>query len=324
MLSRRLFLAALLATPPLALAQQAGKLYRIGWVGNTNINTPQSVEVWDAFRLELQRRGWVEGRNIAFEHRFAYGDSRRFPQLARELVELKVDLILASSSPAARAVKEATASIPVVFASVDDPVREGFVASLARPGGNLTGLSTQTYELIGKRMEYLKDAFPRISRVAYMALQPDAVGSRTNEPAYQAAKALQLELLPVKVQQAEILSGALPEVARADAWFVAEQLPYFNDRKAVVELLARQRKPAIYPHTVFVEAGGLMSYAVDLKDQFRLAAGYVDRILRGEKPADMPVQQPTKFELVINRKTERASGLTFPKSILDRADRVIE
>jgi putative ABC transport system substrate-binding protein len=320
-----LALLALGAAPLIADAQQPGKLYRIGWIGNSNFNAPEARAVWDAFRLELQRRGWVEGRNIAFEHRFAEGAIDRFPQLARELVELKVDLILASTSPAAISVKKATDSIPVVFASTFDPVRQGIVASLARPGGNLTGLSTQNAELIGKRMQLLKEAFPRIARVAYMSTEPEAGANPLyNEPVYQAAKALQLEVLPVKVQRAEMLSGAFPEVSRADAWFVADSILYFSNRKVVVELLGRQRKPAIYGYAEFVEAGGLMSYTVDLKDHFRQAAGFVDRILRGAKPADLPVEQPTQFELVINLKTAKALGITIPQSMRFRADRVIE
>ncbi len=308
-----------LAAPLAAGAQQPEKVRRVGWLGNSKLNTPETIASWDAFRLELQRKGWSEGRNLAFEQRFANGDVALFPQHARELVELKVEVIMATSGSAAAAAKKATASIPVIFATVPDPVETGLVASLAHPGGNLTGFSTQGIDLAGKRLELLKEAFPRIVRVAYLPLALE----RFNEPVHRAAEKLGIHLLSARVTQPEDLVGAIAALAYADAWFVAEHLTYFARRHTILDAIARQRKPAMYPSTFFVRAGGLMSYSVDQKDHYRSAAGLVDRILRGAKPADLPVEQPTKFELVINLKTARALGLTVPQSVLIRADKVI-
>jgi len=321
MMQRRALVAvvAALAAPKPMLAQQPGKPVRIGWLGNTAPGTPEAFAIWDAFRLELQRRGWSEGRNVVFERRFAEGVADRFPQLARELIESKVDVIVASSGRAASAAKKATDTIPVVFASVPGPVEQGLVASLARPGGNLTGLATLGNELTGKRLELLKEAFPRISRVAVLSSGPEA-----DQEAQRTAAALGVQLLTTRAQRAEDLPGAIAALPQADAWFVQDGLMHFANRRTIVELVAKQVKPAIYPHVIYVEAGGLMSYSVDLKDQFRRAAGYVDRILRGAKPADLPVEQPTQFELAINLKTAKALGLAIPKNMLLRAERVIE
>ena len=302
-----------------ALAQQPARIKQIGWLGNSAPVTSEGIAVWDAFRLELNRLGWVEGRDIAFERRFAEGDVELFPRLARELIDRKVDLIVAVSGNAARAAKNSTASIPIVFASVASPVEQGLVASLARPAGNLTGMTTQSDEMIGKRLQLLKEVAPRIARVAYLTDESDAATQLL-----RAAAVLGIELLPAKAQRAQELAGAVAAGARADAWFVTDQTLYFAHRKAIVDLIAVQRKPAVYPQTVYVQAGGLMSYAVDLKDQFRRAAGLVDKVLRGALPADIPVQQPIKFELTINLGTARAIGLKIPQSVLLRADEVIE
>jgi putative ABC transport system substrate-binding protein len=311
--------AAALVSRQLALAQQPGKVYRIGWLGNSPPVTPEALAIWDAFRLELLRCGWSEGRDVVFERRFAEGAADRFPRLARELIEQKVDVIVATSGNAAFAAKKATDTIPIVFASVPRPVEQGLVASLARPGGNLTGLATQSFELEGKRLQLLKEAFPRIVRVAVLTAELDQT-----EELRRAAAALGIELLSVKAQRAEDLVGAVAAGTHAEAWFVADHALYFARRKTVVEHITLQRKPAIYPHIVYVEAGGLMAYAVELKDQFRRAAVFVDKILRGAKPADLPVEQPTKFEFVINLKTAKALGLTIPQSVLLRADEVIQ
>ena len=322
MIDRRAFVGAIslgaLAWPSVAEAQQAG-IYRIGWLGNSRLDTPETVAGWDAFRLELQIRGWSEGRNVAFEQRFAAGVSERHPENVRELIELKVDLILATSGPAARAATKATDTIPIVFVAIPNPVEQGLVANLARPGGNVTGLSTQGLDLVGKRLELLKEAFPRTSRVAFLAGR-----SLEDQPAFQAAEKLGVQLLPATVRRAEDLSGAMAELAHADAWFVGEYALYFAHRSRIIEFVAGQRKPAMYPSTFFVAAGGLMSYSVAQKDQLRRAAAMVDRILHGAKPADMPVEQPTKFELVINLKTAKALGLTIALSLLLRADEVVQ
>ena len=320
MISRRsvaLACAGALASQRGVLAQPPVRIKRIGWLGNSAPVTPEAAAVVDAFRLELQRLGWTEGRNVEFERRYAEGVVDRLPRFARELIEHNVDVIFATGI-GARAAKEATETIPIVFAAVPDPVGTGLVASLARPGGNLTGLSSQSPELVGKRLQLLKETAPRIRRVAYLTDQTDS-----NPELRQAAAVLGVELLPAKAQRAEDLVGAFAAGKRADAWFVPDRAMHFAERKAIVELVAMQRKPAIYPHTVFVEAGGLMSYAVDLKDQYRRAAGFVDQVLRGAKPADLPVQQPVKFEFVINLKTARALGLKIPQTVLLRADEVI-
>ncbi len=310
--------AAALVSQRRALAQRPGTIKRIGWLGNAPPATPEAAAVWDAFHLELQRLGWTEGREVAFERRFAEGVVDRLPHLARELIEGHVDLIVATGA-GALAAKQATGTIPIVFAAVPDPVGTGLVATLARPAGNLTGLSSQSPELVGKRLQLLKESAPSIARVAYLT---DA--SDSNPELHHAAAVLGIELLPAQAQHAEDLVAAFAAGRRADAWFVPDRAMHFAQRRAIVELVAKQSKPATYPHTVFAQAGGLMSYAVDLKDQYRRLAGFVDEVLRGAKPADMPVQQPTKFEFVINLKTAKSLGLAIPHSVLLRADEVIQ
>ena len=316
------FLSGTAAAWPLtASAQQERKSYRIGWLGNTRLNTLGSNLAWDGFRRELERRGWTEGRNVSFDLRFAAGLPQRFPQLARELVELKVDLIVATSGPAARAAKTATETIPIVFVAVPDPIGQNLVASLARPGGNLTGLTSLTDELIGKRLELLVEAFPTVTQIAYL---PDS--KQADEQTNRAAVALGLHLISANMQRIEIedLRVAIAELTQADAWFVGDHISYYSNREALVALINAQRKPAMYPSSVFVRSGGLISYSVNQLDQFVHAARFVDRILRGAKPADLPVEQPTKFELVVNLKTAKELGLAIAGSILARADEVIE
>jgi len=323
LVARRQFLVAagaLLATPVAVMAQQPGRVYRVGWLGNSRHDTPEAIAGWDAFRLELQRRGWEEGRNLQFEQRFVAGNADLYPQYVSELLERKVDLIVATTGPGAIAAKKAAASVPIVFSTLQAPVEQGLVASLARPGGNVTGFSTGDLDLIGKRMQLLKETFPRIRRVAYLPLPIRDF----DEPAYHAAQKLGIQLLPAEAPRPDDLSAAMASIPNADAWFVAERFTYFAYRKTIIELIAKQRKPAMYPSTFFVYAGGLMSYSVDQPELYRGVAALADRILRGAKPADLPVQQPTRFELVINLKTAQALGLTIPQSILQRADRVIE
>ncbi len=321
MINRRhaLLTCAAAAAPRLAGAQVPAKVYRIGWLGNSAPVTPEAMAVWDAFGNELQRLRWALGRDLIIERRFAEGTVEQFPQLARELAERNVDVIMAISGDAALAAKALGGTLPIVFASVARPVEMGLVASLARPGGNLTGLATQSDELEGKRLQLLKEGFARTARVAFLndEREPD-------QALRQAARTLGIELVPVLAHRAADISTAMAAAGRADAWFVSGAPLYFARRKLVVEQVALQRKPAIYPHTVYAQAGGLMSYAADLKDQFRRAAALVDKILRGAKPADLPVEQPTKFELVINLKTARALGLNVPNALLVRADEVIQ
>ena len=308
-----------LVAPRWATAQPPERVRRIGWLGNSAPVTAEGIAVWDAFRLELHRLGWVEDRHLAFERRFAEGDVDRFAPLARELIDRKVELIVAVNGPAARAAQHATATLPIVFASVTNPVEQGLVASLARPAGNLTGMATQGDETVGKRLQLLKEMLPRTLRVAVLAEAGD-----TGAALLRAASVLGMELLMARASRSEDLPAAIASGARADAWFVTDQALYFAQRKTIVELIAAQRRPAFYPQAVYVHAGGLASYSVDLKDHFRRAAGVVDKVLRGARPADIPVEQPTKFELTINLKTAAALGLKIPQSVLLRADEVIE
>jgi ABC-type uncharacterized transport system substrate-binding protein len=283
----------------------------------------------EAFRQGLRDLGYVEGRNVVIEYRDAEGKPERFPAHAAELLALKVDVIVAPGTPAALAAKQATQTLPIVFAAVADAVTSGLVTSLARPGGNLTGLSFLGPELIGKRLEQLKQAIPGVSRVAVL-WQPGAVGERTDKEmlkeAEVAARALGVRPQFVEARGPADFDRAFSDMtkARAGALTVWSTPMFFNERRRLVDLAAKNRLLAVYPWREFVDAGGLMAYGPDLADLFRRAPTYVDRILNGEKPGDLPVEQPTKFELVINLKTAKALGLTIPPSLLQRADQVIE
>jgi putative ABC transport system substrate-binding protein len=283
----------------------------------------------EAFRQGLRDLGYAEGRNLVIEYRDAEGKFERLPALAAELVALKVDVILAGSTPHAVAAKQATRTIPIVVASVGDPVSSGLVTSLARPGGNVTGLSILAPELVGKCLELLKQAVPGVSLVAVL-WQPGAAGERTVrdmlKAAEVAARALGVRPQFVEARGPADFDRAFSDMtkARAGALTVLGTPMFFNERRRLVELTAKNRLPAVYPLREYVDAGGLMAYGPNLADLFRRAATYVDRILKGAKPADLPVEQPTKFELVINLKTAKALGLTIPQSVLGRADRVIE
>ena len=316
---RHLMCAALvpaLAAPWPVLAESIDRPVRIGWLGNTEGGTPQARGIREALLDELQRRGWIRGRNLEIEFRFAEGVTDRLAVLARELVGLQVDLIVVVGAVGAVAAKQATQSIPVVFVSVPAPVEQGLVSSLARPGGNLTGLSTQSDELIGKRLELLRQAFPRTARVAVLG-SGSAVQS---ELVNLAGAALGLQLLHTAAQHPQALASTVAALSHADAWFVNDSQMHFVHRKNIVTLLAQQRKPAIYPVPIFVEEGGLMSYSVDQKEQFRRAGELVDRILRGAKPADIPVEQPIKFVLALNLASAQAQGLVIPQSLVLRAE----
>ena len=263
------------------------------------------------------------------EYRSAEGKLERLPALAAELVALKVDVIVAASTLAALAAKQATRTLPIVFAAAGDPVTSGLVTSLARPGGNVTGLSFFSPELVGKCLEQLKQAVPEVSRVAVL-WQPGGPGERTEKDmlkaAEVAARALGVRLQFVEARGPEDFDRAFSDMtrARAGALTVLPSTMFFNERRRLVDLAAKNRLPAVYPWREYVEAGGLMSYGPNVPDLFRRAATYVDKILKGAKPGDLPVEQPTKFELVINLKTAKALGLTIPQSLLQRADQVIE
>ena len=319
----------LLLAPISSHAQQPGKVYRVGLIATTapvsEMAGPDPVEPpHRAFLHTLRSLGYVEGQNLVFERRSAEGKFERFAEIVADLVRLKTDVIVTVGTPMAQAAKQVTTTVPIVMAASVNPVEARVVASLARPGGNITGLTTNTGpEIEGKRLELLKDALPRISRVAYLGMKTDWEGP-FGESVKAAAKALNVTLLHAEHTPNEY-AGAFTVIARQrpDALFVASSAPAFAHRRLIVEFAVKNRMPGMYPWREPVEAGGLMSYGVSVSDLFRRAAGYVDKILKGAKPADLPVEQPTKFELVINLKIAKSLGLTIPPSVLVRADEVI-
>jgi putative ABC transport system substrate-binding protein len=306
-----------------ALAQQPMKISRIGVLSTTSpSNVPTRLE---AFRQGLRELGYVEGKNIVIEYRYAEGKPERLPALAAELVSLKVDVIVISGPSPTRAAKEATATIPIVMTWDYDPVGNRFVASLARPGGNITGLSTLAPEISGKQLELLKETVPKLSRVAVLgtsAVPGNAEALRATELAADALK-VQLQYLEIRDRKDIETAFHAARKGRADAVLALASRLLLTDRTQVAELAVKNRLPAIYGESEHVEAGGLMTYGVSIADLFRRAATYVDKILKGTKPADLPVEQPTKFELIINLKAAKQIGLTIPPNVLARADRVI-
>jgi putative ABC transport system substrate-binding protein len=305
---------------------QTGKVLRIGFLDNSTASG--SAVLVEAFRQELRKLGWIEGKNITIEYRFAEGKNDRLPELATDLVRLKVDLIVATATPSALTVKNATNTIPVVMVSAGDPVAAGLVSSLARPGGSVTGLSSLGTELNTKRLEILKDAVPKLGRVGL--LRPPVANVARDlqlKELRAAALSLKLKLEEIDTQpDANGLASAF-HIARqkqVNAIMTLSTRPFFAERKQIVELVDKYRLPAIYPDKEFVEAGGLMSYGADYVDLYRRAAVYVDKILKGAKPADLPVQQATKFEFVINLKAAKQIGLTIPVRVLERANQVIK
>jgi putative ABC transport system substrate-binding protein len=310
-----------------ASAQQAGKLFRIGFLDPSNASG--SAGLLETFRQELRKLGWIEGKNFTIEYRFAENKGpERSTELAADLVRLKVDLILVSGAGPASAAKSATTTIPIVMATAPDPVAAGFVASLARPGGNVTGLSSLPESLITKRLEVLKDAVPKLDRVG--VLRPrgaNIAGDLQLKELRPAALALKLKLEEIETQpDPKGLESAFQTAKQKQvgAIMTIAIRPFFAERKRIVELAAKYRLPAIYPDREFADEGGLMSYGADYNDLFRKAAHYVDKILKGAKPADLPVQQATKFEFVINLKAAKKIGLTVPPDVLARANRVIK
>jgi putative ABC transport system substrate-binding protein len=329
-IDRRAFIGTLagglLAAPLAAEAQQATKVPRIGYLVTSLAVSPHPQE---AFRQGLRDLGYVEGRNVVIEYRDAEGKPERFPAVAAELVALKVDVIVAGPTLAALAAKQATKTIPIVFANAADPVASGLVTSLARPGGNVTGLSMLAPELVGKCLELLTQAVPRVSRIAVL-WQPGSSGERTEKDMLKeadvAARALGVRLQFVEARGPADFDRAFSDMtrARAGALAVLPSSMLFNERRRLVDLAAKNRLPTVFPYREGADAGGLMSYGANFTDLYRRAATYVDKILKGAKPADLPVEQPTKFELVINFKTAKALGLTIPQSLLGRADEVIQ
>jgi ABC-type uncharacterized transport system substrate-binding protein len=319
-------LVALVVCGARADAQQTGKIFRIAYLDPGNASG--SAVLVDAFRQELRKLGWIEGKNIAIEYRFAEQKNERLSELAADLVRLKVDLIVTAGTPPALAAKNTTTTIPIVMANAADPAGSGLVASLARPGGNVTGLSGLGVELNTKRLEILKDAVPKLARVGL--LRPPQTTAISDE---LQIKELRLAAVALKLKLEEIetkLDSKAWEIAFQSAKekqvgaIMTISRSFFAERKQFVELAGKHRLPAIYPQKEFVDEGGLMSYGADYTDLYRRAAVYVDKILKGAKPADLPVQQATKFEFVINLKAAKQIGLTIPPRVLERADRVIK
>jgi len=314
----------LVLAPLAADAQQVAKVPRIGFLDG---HSPRKGGNIDAFREGMRKLGYIEGQSIVIEWRWAEGSLERLPALAAELVRLKVDVIVASSgTPATVAAKNATTTIPIVFTSVGDPVAQGLVASLARPGGNLTGLAVMSTELIAKCLELLKEAVPAISRVAVLWNPANPAFEVLMKDMEVPARRLDMKLQPVGVKSPSEFEVAFTRMKRehADGLLVQADSMFIINRQQLADLAARHRLPTMYRDLRMVEAGGLMAYAPDVPDMFRRAATYVDKILKGAKPADLPVEQPTKVELAINLKTAKALGLTIPQSILIRADQVIQ
>jgi putative ABC transport system substrate-binding protein len=326
-IGRRKFLATLggaAAWPLAARAQQPGKVYSIAFftAGTSAAGTP----ALPAFVEALRQLGWIEGKNIVFESR--YGENRldRLPDLAAELARLKVDVIVAAGTLAPLAAKRATTEIPIVMTSCGDPLGSGLVASLARPGGNVTGLSLMVPDLAGKRLELLKDLLPRMSRVAVLWNAANPYTAHVFEETESAARTLGLEMQSLEVRGPDDFDSVF-EAARSkhpDVLITVEDPLTVGLRKQIADFAARNRLPAIYGLREFVEAGGLMAYGASISDLYRRAAAYVDKILRGTSPADLPIQQPTKFEFVINLKTARTLGLRIPDKLVALADEVIE
>jgi putative ABC transport system substrate-binding protein len=325
---RRTFLAGtgavLLAAPLAAEAQPAGKVTRIGMLEPTSMAL--NAANLDAFRQGLRELGYVEGKNFVVEYRSADGRGERFPDLAAELVRLKVDVILTRGTPAVIAAKNATRTIPVVMAASGDPVLSGVVASLARPGGNVTGLSAIVGEVSGKRLELLREVIPGVSRIVGLFNMSNPIDALQWKETEIAASSLRVQLQLLDVRKPGDFGRAFDAATkqRAGALVVGVDALTWANRRSIVDLAAKNRLPAIYAAREFVDAGGLIGYGVSYPHLYRRAASFVDKILKGAKPADLPVEQPTKFELVVNLKTAKALGLTIPPSLLQRADEVIQ
>ena len=327
MISRRTFVATtlgIMAWPAVGAAQETKQFARIGWLSPLSAVT--SAHIQETLRDRLHALGWVEGKNLTIEHRYAEGDLTRLPELAGELVRLKVDVIVAGSTPAALAAQKASTTIPIVMVMGGDPVARGLASSMPHPGGNVTGVTALVQELSGKRIELLKEAVPGLTRVAFLSdpAFPD------NQPSVQAlaqgARALGVRLHVLEIHQSSEFEKAFATIGREhDDALMVEQAVMFNEHRArIVELAAKGRLPAMYGLREFVDAGGLMYYGASLQEMYYRAAAIVDKVLRGARPGDLPIEQPTKFELLINVKAAKTLGLTIPRPVLLRADHVIE
>jgi putative ABC transport system substrate-binding protein len=327
---RRDFIALLggaaVAWPLAARAQQSERMRRIGvLIGNIETDPEAQIRI-GAFRQRLSEMGWTEGRNVSFDYRFGATDPDRIQSLARELVGLGPDVVLGAGTPIAVALKKQTRTIPIVFALVGDPVASGLVVSLARPGENMTGLTNYEYAIGGKWAETLKECAPPITRLLAIQNPTNATAPGIMRSIEAAARSLGLQITTTSPLDVTAMEQAVGAFAREPngGLIVLPDATTTNLRESLVALASRHRLPAIYPFRYFAESCGLISYGIDTADEFRLAAGYVSRILKGEKPADLPIQAPTKFELVINLKTARALGLDLPPFLQQRADEVIE
>jgi putative ABC transport system substrate-binding protein len=327
-MERRTFIGViaggLLAAPLAAEAQQAAKVPRIGFLGNST--AALEANLVGPFREGLRELGYVEGRNILIEYRWAEGQYERFPALIAELIALKVDVIVTAGTPAALAVRKATTSVPLVMAAVGDPIGVGLVASLARPGGNSTGLTAIAPELEGKRLELLREVVPKLSYIAVLWNPDNPFHAGSLKEARAAAQVLGIKVQPLGVRVSEDFPTAFAAILRErpGALLVLADRLFLHNRARIVDFEAKHRLPGVYAYRELVEAGGLMSYGPSYAGMHRRAAYYVDKILKGSKPADLPVEQPTKFELMINLKAAKALGLKIPPSVLQRADKVIQ
>jgi putative ABC transport system substrate-binding protein len=325
-IDRRAFLGlaaiGLIATPAVACAQQAGKTHRIGFL---SLQSGLSFTT-EAFNQGLRELGYTEGRNVIIEYRWAEGKKERLPELAAELVRLKVEVIVTAAAPTIESAKRATSTIPIVMATVADPVGSGLVASLARPGGNVTGLTALSTDLAGKRLQLAREFVPKATRVAVLAYHGTSATRPFLEEMRAAAQQIGVQLVVQEVTEAGDLPGAFAAMPRERAQALIVQITPFSadNAKRILELAAQHRLPAMYDVRSFVDAGGLVSYGPSLSEMFRRAAFYVDKILKGAKPADLPIEQPTKFEMVINLNTAKALGLTISQLLLARADQVIQ
>jgi len=315
--------ALLLATIHLAGAQQAKKVPRIGYLGNTTSTSAIDVK---SFRERLSELGYIEGQNITIEYRYFDGKVERLPELTAELLRLKPEVIVVIGNEAIRALKNATAETPIVMVSTSDAVKRGFVASLARPGGNVTGLTDMGSEILGKRLELIQEIIPKLSRVGFLWSPTSPVATDNLKDAEIVARSLRVEILSLEVKESADNGKAFQAATnqRADALLIDGGAFFTAHQKQTIELAAKHRLPTMYPNARYVMAGGLMAYAGDRSEQYRGAAEYVDKILKGAKPAELPVQRPKKFELVINLKTANQIGLTIPPNVLARADKVIK
>jgi putative ABC transport system substrate-binding protein len=327
-MERRAFIGViaggLLAAPLAAEAQQAAKVPRVGFLGNST--AALEANLVGPFREGLRELGYVEGQNILIEYRWAEGKYERFPALIAELIALKVDVIVTAGTPAALAVRKATTSIPLVMAAVGDPISVGLVASLARPGGNSTGLTAIAPELEGKRLELLREVVPKLSHIAVLWNPDNPFHAGSLKEARAAAQVLGIKLQPLGVRVSEDFPAAFAAILRErpGALLVLADRLFLHNRARIVDFEAKHRLPGVYAYRELVEAGGLMSYGPSYAGMHRRAAYYVDKILKGAKPADLPVEQPTKFELMINLKAAKGLGLKIPPSVLQRADQIIQ